>query len=36
MKVTGYRSLITQHDWGRVIGDVNDVSSADPHTACTY
>lgn len=26
MKVTGYRSLITHHDWGRRIGDVNHVS----------
>lgn len=25
MKVTGYRSLTTQHDWGRLIGDVNGV-----------
>ena len=26
MKVTGYRSLITYHDWGRRIGDVNHAS----------
>ncbi len=26
MKVTGYRSLLTHHDWGRVIGDVNNAS----------
>ena len=25
MKVTGYRSLVTQHDWGRLIGDANGV-----------
>lgn len=25
MKVTGYRSLTTQHDWGRQIGDANGV-----------
>ena len=25
MKVTGYRSLTTQHDWGRLIGDANGV-----------
>ncbi|WP_433200576.1 mandelate racemase/muconate lactonizing enzyme family protein [Dactylosporangium sp. CS-047395] len=25
MKVTGYRSLTTQHDWARLIGDVNGV-----------
>lgn len=25
MKITGYRSLTTYHDWGRVIGDVNGV-----------
>ncbi len=31
MKVTGYRSLTTQHDWGRPIGDVNGVM-AQPHT----
>lgn len=28
MKVTGYRSLTTQHDWGRLIGDVNGVMPA--------
>lgn len=27
MKVTGYRSLTTQHDWGRPIGDANGVIS---------
>jgi L-alanine-DL-glutamate epimerase-like enolase superfamily enzyme len=27
VKVTGYRSLITEHDWGRVIGDANGVMS---------
>jgi len=26
VKVTGYRSLITHHDWGRRIGDVNHAS----------
>ncbi len=31
MKVTGYRSLTTQHDWGRLIGDVNGVMS-EPRT----
>ncbi|WP_433088815.1 mandelate racemase/muconate lactonizing enzyme family protein [Dactylosporangium sp. CA-052675] len=31
MKVTGYRSLTTQHDWGRLIGDVNGVM-AGPRT----
>ena len=31
MKVTGYRSLITTHDWGRLIGDANGVMAA-PHT----
>lgn len=25
MKVTGYRSLTTRHDWGRLIGDANGV-----------
>ncbi len=25
MKVTGYRSLTTEHDWGRLIGDANGV-----------
>ena len=25
VKVTGYRSLVTQHDWGRLIGDANGV-----------
>ncbi len=25
MKVTGYRSLVTSHDWGRPVGDVNGV-----------
>jgi L-alanine-DL-glutamate epimerase-like enolase superfamily enzyme len=25
VKVTGYRSLTTQHDWGRLIGDANGV-----------
>lgn len=29
MKVTGYRSLSTVHDWGRVTGDVNGVQSGD-------
>ncbi len=28
MKITGYRSLTTHHDWGRLIGDVNHVSDA--------
>ena len=28
MKVTGYRSLLTHHDWGRRIGDVNHASEA--------
>ncbi|WP_433559485.1 mandelate racemase/muconate lactonizing enzyme family protein [Pseudonocardia xinjiangensis] len=23
MRITGYRSLVTQHDWGRPVGDVN-------------
>lgn len=27
MKVTGYRSLTTEHDWGRLIGDANGVMS---------
>lgn len=27
MKITGYRSLSTVHDWGRVTGDVNGVQS---------
>ncbi|GAA3274096.1 mandelate racemase/muconate lactonizing enzyme family protein [Dactylosporangium vinaceum] len=31
MKVTGFRSLTTQHDWGRLIGDVNGVM-AEPCT----
>ena len=31
MKVTGYRSLVTQHDWGRLIGDANGVMS-EPRT----
>ena len=25
MKITGYRSLTTVHDWGRLVGDVNGV-----------
>jgi L-alanine-DL-glutamate epimerase-like enolase superfamily enzyme len=25
VKVTGYRSMTTEHDWGRLIGDVNGV-----------
>lgn len=25
MKITGYRSLTTRHDWGRPVGDVNGV-----------
>ncbi|RJX69241.1 mandelate racemase/muconate lactonizing enzyme family protein [Tsuneonella suprasediminis] len=25
MKVTGYRSLVTTHDWGRPVGDVNGI-----------
>jgi L-alanine-DL-glutamate epimerase-like enolase superfamily enzyme len=25
MKITGYRSLLTQHDWGRLTGDANGV-----------
>ncbi len=28
MRITGYRSLITQHAWGRPIGDVNGVIGA--------
>lgn len=28
MKVTGYRSLATTHDWGRPVGDVNGVVQA--------
>jgi L-alanine-DL-glutamate epimerase-like enolase superfamily enzyme len=31
MKVTGYRSLTTTHDWGRLIGDANGVM-ATPRT----
>lgn len=27
MRITGYRSLTTHHEWGRVVGDVNGVSS---------
>jgi L-alanine-DL-glutamate epimerase-like enolase superfamily enzyme len=27
MKITGYRSLATHHQWGRVVGDVNGLSS---------
>lgn len=27
MKITGYRSLTTRHEWGRPVGDVNGVSS---------
>jgi L-alanine-DL-glutamate epimerase-like enolase superfamily enzyme len=27
VKVTGYRSLTTEHDWGRLIGDANGVMS---------
>ena len=26
MKITGYRELLTQHEWHRVVGDVNGVS----------
>ncbi|TCC32199.1 mandelate racemase/muconate lactonizing enzyme family protein [Kribbella sindirgiensis] len=29
MKITGYRSLSTVHDWGRITGDVNGVQSGD-------
>ena len=28
MKVTGYRSLTTEHYWGRLIGDANGVMPA--------
>lgn len=28
MKITGYRSLVTVHDWGRPVGDVNGVVAA--------
>ncbi|WP_250004927.1 mandelate racemase/muconate lactonizing enzyme family protein [Actinoplanes sp. M2I2] len=28
MKVTGYRSLTTKHDWGRLIGDANGVMTS--------
>jgi L-alanine-DL-glutamate epimerase-like enolase superfamily enzyme len=28
VKITGYRSLMAQHEWGRRIGDVNYVSTA--------
>ncbi|MFD1786302.1 mandelate racemase/muconate lactonizing enzyme family protein [Sphingomonas floccifaciens] len=28
MKVTGYRSLVTSHDWGRPVGDANGVVSS--------
>jgi L-alanine-DL-glutamate epimerase-like enolase superfamily enzyme len=28
VKITGYRSLTTHHDWGRRIGDVNHVTDA--------
>jgi L-alanine-DL-glutamate epimerase-like enolase superfamily enzyme len=28
MKITGYRSLTTYHDWGRPIGDVNGIVEA--------
>ncbi len=31
MKITGYRSLTTKHDWGRLIGDVNGVMP-EPYT----
>lgn len=27
MKITGYRSLTTRHEWGRPVGDVNGVSA---------
>lgn len=27
MKITGYRSLSTHHDWGRRVGDVNGISA---------
>ena len=27
MKITGYRSLSTVHDWGRITGDVNGVQT---------
>ena len=26
MKITGFRSLTTRHDWGRIVGDVNGVT----------
>ncbi|KQV06803.1 mandelate racemase/muconate lactonizing enzyme family protein [Leifsonia sp. Root112D2] len=32
MKITGYRSLNTVHDWGRVTGDVNGVMSGNTTT----
>jgi L-alanine-DL-glutamate epimerase-like enolase superfamily enzyme len=31
MKVTGYRSLLTKYDWGRLTGDANGVMP-EPHT----
>ncbi|MGN6325408.1 mandelate racemase/muconate lactonizing enzyme family protein [Pseudolysinimonas sp.] len=31
MKITGHRSIVTQHDWGRRIGDANGVMP-DPRT----
>src|SRR4051812_17206886 len=27
MRITGYRTISTVHDWGRPVGDVNGVSS---------
>lgn len=27
MKITGYRTLTTHHEWGRVVGDVNGLSA---------
>ena len=27
VKITGYRTLSTHHDWGRVVGDVNGLSA---------
>ena len=31
MKITGYRSLTTHHDWGRLVGDVNGISAGTEH-----
>lgn len=28
MRITGYRTLVTRHDWGRLVGDVNGITES--------